>query len=166
MRGEFKAKLRPAALWGGAVLLLDLATKALARRHFSPWEPLTVIDGFFDLVLAYNTGAAFSLLAGESGLGQSLKMAGLAGLSLLPFLYFFVRAAPGDRRRLTALGLIWGGALGNIHDRLRWGAVVDFLDFQFRGRHWPAFNVADIAICLGAGLLALSVLKEKPPPGG
>ena len=113
-------------------------------------------------MLTYNTGAAFSLGAGPIGPGQSWKMAGLAALSLLPFLYFFFKAAPRDRGGLAALGLVWGGALGNIHDRLRWGAVVDFLDFQVRGHHWPAFNLADTAICLGVGLLALSLFREKP----
>ena len=158
------AKWRPTAAWGGAVLALDLAAKAAAGRFLSPGEALPVIDDFFNLVLAYNTGAAFSLLAGEGSPEQSLKMALLAVLALLPFLYFFIQAAPGDLPRLSALGLILGGALGNIHDRLRWGAVVDFLDFHWRGLHWPAFNIADTAICLGAGLLGLSIWREKPLP--
>jgi len=158
------AKWRPTAAWGGAVLVLDLGTKAAVSRFLSPGEAVAVINDFFNLVLAYNTGAAFSLLAGEGSPEQSLKMALLAVLALLPFLYFFIQAAPGDRNRLAALGLILGGALGNIHDRLRWGAVVDFLDFYWRGHHWPAFNIADTAICLGAGLLGLSVWREKPVP--
>ena len=161
------AKWRPTAAWGGAVLVLDLGTKAAVSRFLSPGEAVAVINDFFNLVLAYNTGAAFSLLAGEGSPEQSLKMALLAGLAILPFLYFFVQTAPGDLRRLAALGLFLGGALGNIHDRLRWGAVVDFLDFYWRGHHWPAFNIADTAICLGAGLLGLSVWREKPiPPEG
>ena len=158
------AKWRPTAAWGGAVLALDLGTKAAVSRFLSPGEAVAVINDFFNLVLAYNTGAAFSLLAGEGSPEQSLKMALLAVLALLPFLYFFIQAAPGDRNRLAALGLILGGALGNIHDRLRWGAVVDFLDFHWRGLHWPAFNIADTAICLGAGLLGLSIWREKPLP--
>ena len=161
-----KTKWRPALAWSAATLGLDLAAKAAVRSRLSPWEPLPVIDGFFDLTLVYNTGAAFSLGAGPNEPGQSWKMIGLALLSLLPFLYFYAKALPGDRVRLAALGLIWGGALGNIHDRLRWGAVVDFLDFQIRGCHWPAFNVADASICLGAGLLALSLLREKPAGQG
>jgi signal peptidase II len=156
-----KTKWRLTAAWGGAALALDLATKALARNFLNAWEPLPVINDFFNLVLAYNTGAAFSFLAGEGGPGQSFKMTALAALALLPFFYFFM-AAPAGRGRLAALGLICGGALGNIHDRLRWGAVVDFLDFQWRGFHWPAFNFADLAICLGAGLLGVSVGREKP----
>jgi signal peptidase II len=157
-----KDKWRLTVACGAVALTLDLVTKAAVLRYLNSWESLTVVDGFFNLVLAYNTGAAFSLLAGDSGLGQSLKMTALSVLALLPFIYFFIQAAPGDRSRLASVGLIWGGALGNIHDRLRWGAVVDFLDFHWRGYHWPAFNFADIAICLGAGLLGLSIWREKP----
>ena len=162
LKSALKAKWRPTAAWGGVALALDLGTKAAADRFLNYGETLPVINGFFNLVLTYNTGAAFSLLADEGSPGQSLKMTALATLALLPFLYFFIQAAPGDRSRLAALGLIWGGALGNIHDRLRWGAVVDFLDFHWRGYHWPAFNFADLAICVGAGLLGLSVWREKP----
>ncbi len=144
------------------VLALDLATKAAARAYFSPWEPLSVIPGFFNLILTYNTGAAFSLFAGDGADGHALKLALLASDSLLPFLYFYITASPENRLLLAGLGLTWGGALGNIHDRLRWGAVVDFIDLYLGERHWPAFNVADMAICLGVGLLALCILRDKP----
>jgi signal peptidase II len=162
IKNALEAKWRLTAACCGAALALDLGTKAAARRFLNPWEALPVINDFFSLVLAHNTGAAFSLLAGEGSPEQSLKMAALAFLALLPFIYFFIQAAPGERGRLAALGLIWGGALGNIHDRLRWGAVVDFLDFQWRGHHWPAFNLADLFICLGAGLFGLSVWWKNP----
>jgi len=162
LENALKTNWRPTAAWAGATMALDLGTKAAARSYLNAWEPLPVIDGFFNLVLAHNTGAAFSLLADDAGPGQGLKMTALAALALLPFLYFFIQAGPGDRSRLPALGLILGGALGNIHDRLRWGAVVDFLDFQWRGHHWPAFNLADLAICLGAGLLGLGIWRSRP----
>jgi signal peptidase II len=164
LENALKTNWRLTAAWGGATLTLDLLTKAAARKFLPAWAPRPVIDGFFNLVLAHNTGAAFSLLAGEEGPGQGLKMTALAALALLPFLYFFIQAAPGDRSRLAALGLILGGAVGNIHDRLRWGAVVDFLDFHWRGFHWPAFNLADLAICLGAGLLGIGVWRGRPAP--
>lgn len=157
------AKWRLPLIWIFLTLALDLGTKVLAKAYFSETVPITVIPGFFNLILTYNTGAAFSLLAGPDGEAQGLKMAVLAAAAMLPFIYFYVKAAPSDRGLLTSLGLVWGGALGNIHDRLHWGKVVDFLDFYWGDYHWPAFNVADIAICLGAGLLALSVLREKPP---
>lgn len=154
-------KWRTAAFWTILTLILDLGSKALAGHFLNPWEPLEVIPGFFNLILTYNTGAAFSLFSSDTGGSQGLKMAALSAISLLPFIYLFVKAKPGDRLLLTSVGLIWGGALGNIYDRLRWGAVVDFLDFYFGDTHWPAFNVADIAICVGAGLLVLSIIREK-----
>jgi len=156
-----KTNWRPAAAWGGAVLALDLATKAAALNYLDAWEPRPVIDGFFHLILRHNTGLVFSFLAGEGGPRQAL-MTALAVLLLLTFIYFFIQTGLGDRSHLAALGLILGGALGNIHDRLRWGAVVDFLDFHWRGYHWPAFNMADLAICLGAGLLGLGVWRGWP----
>ena len=160
---DLKTKWRITAFWCVLILALDLLAKYLARHYLSPWEPLEVIPGFFNLILIYNPGGAWGILAGE-GDGQGLKMAALAAAALLPFIYFYVKARPGDRLLLTSLGLVWGGALGNIHDRLHWGAVVDFFDFYLGDRHWPAFNVADIAICVGAGFLALSILLEKPAP--
>ncbi len=158
-RSPSAPKWRPVLLWALLVLALDLISKEAARRYFSPWEPLEIIPGLFNLVLAYNSGAAFSLLAGEPGRWQGLKMAFLALLSLLPFIYFYRQARASQRLSLIAIGLVLGGALGNIHDRLRWGAVVDFLDFYWRGYHWPAFNLADAAICTGVGLLVLSVFR-------
>jgi signal peptidase II len=146
--------------WTIAALGADLATKSLAGRYLSPWETFEV-TGFFNLILTHNTGAAFSLFSG-GGEGHGFIMAGIALVSVLPFLYFYWKARPADRLTLTALGLIWGGALGNIHDRLRWGKVVDFLDFHAFGRHWPAFNAADIAICAGALLLGLAMWRESP----
>lgn len=159
--GAGAAKWPCPLFWAVLTLILDLGSKALAMRLLNPWEPLNVIPGFFNFFLTENTGAAFSLFSSDAGEGQGLKMAALAAVSLLPFIYFYVKAKAGDRLLLSGIGLIWGGALGNIHDRIRWGAVIDFLDFYLGGNHWPAFNVADIAICLGAGLLALSVIKEK-----
>lgn len=161
-------KWRRPLFWAILVIVFDLGSKALVRAHFHPCEPVFSLCGpipvtcFFNLVFTYNTGAAFSIFSGDGGAGQGLKMALIALVSLLPFMYFYVKAASSDRVLLTGLGLIWGGALGNVHDRLRWGKVVDFLDFHAAGYHWPAFNVADIAICVGAGLLALSVWREKP----
>jgi len=161
LENAIKTNWRVTAAWGGAVLALDLGTKAAVLKYLDDWEPRPVIDGFFHLILRHNTGLVFSLLAGEGGWRQIL-MTALAVLAILAFLYFFIQTGLGDRNRLAALGLILGGALGNIHDRLRWGAVVDFLDFQWRGHHWPAFNLADLAICLGAGLLGLGVWRGRP----
>lgn len=156
------SKWQLTVFFGLLVLIADLATKALARNFFSPWDPVTVIPGFFDLILVYNYGVAFSLFSAGDQATQGMKMAALALVSLLPFIYLYVKATSSDRLKLVSLGLIWGGALGNIHDRFRWGAVVDFIDIYYKNWHWPAFNVADMSICLGAGLLVLVILREKP----
>lgn len=142
--------------WVILSLGLDLATKQLVLREFTLLE-VRPVTGFFNLVLVENQGAAFSLFSGE-GSYQGLKMALLAVLAMIPLIYFFLDAKRSSV--LAALGLILGGALGNIHDRLRYNAVVDFLDFHYLDHHWPAFNVADTAIVVGVGLLLWAGFKE------
>lgn len=145
-----------AAPWfvlAAAVVAADQCTKWLARTLLHPGERHAV-TGFFNLVLAYNKGAAFSLFAGAQG-WQTPLFAAIALLAAAVISVLLLRAPP--RRRLWCLGLalILGGALGNLIDRLRYGYVVDFLDFHVGAWHWPAFNAADSAITLGAGLLIL-----------
>jgi signal peptidase II len=144
-------------------ITLDLLTKAWALSALSPYARRSVAF-FFNLVLVTNQGAAFSLLAAD-GPGQGLKMALLALAAMVPLAWFYRQARPSDRALLTGLGLILGGGAGNVHDRLRYGAVVDFLDLHLGEAHWPAFNLADVSVCLGAGLLALTVLFGRGPFG-
>jgi signal peptidase II len=146
--------LVPAAV----VLVLDLATKAWASAGLAVGDELRV-TGFFNLVLGHNSGAAFSFLSGD-GPGQGLKMALLTSLALVPLAWFYRQTGPGDRASLAALGAVFGGALGNVHDRLRFGAVVDFLDFHLGDRHWPAFNIADAGIVAGILVFVLAALAE------
>ncbi|MDR1487427.1 MAG: signal peptidase II [Deltaproteobacteria bacterium] len=143
------------------VAALDLGSKRLALETLSPVESLRITD-FFNLVLVKNQGAAFSIFSAD-GPKQGVKMALLALGAMIPLFWFYRQAASKDRLLLAALGLIVGGAAGNIHDRLRYNGVVDFLDFHWGDNHWPAFNVADIGICVGVGLLALSVFFGKRP---
>ncbi|MDR1545890.1 MAG: signal peptidase II [Deltaproteobacteria bacterium] len=147
-------------LWTSATALaataLDLSAKRLALDNLTPYE-VEPVAAFFNLTLVFNRGAAFSLLSGE-GPRQGLMMALLALAALAPVVWLLRQAKPSDRLLLSGLGLIVGGALGNIHDRLRWNAVIDFLDFHWGERHWPAFNLADVVICVGVGLLAVSIL--------
>jgi signal peptidase II len=139
-----------------AVVVADFVTKWAVLAAFAPGERRAVTD-FFNLVLAFNKGAAFSLLADAPGWQAPLLVAFavIAGVVVSVLLL-----RPGGRRMYYAgLGLILGGALGNLVDRLRFGHVVDFLDFHAFGWHWPAFNVADSAICVGAALLILDGLR-------
>jgi signal peptidase II len=137
------------------VAFLDQVVKALVESHLAPGEVFRV-TAFFNLVLVFNTGAAFSFLAGASGWQRELFM----GITVVAAVVIVVllRRHPGERLFCIGLTLILGGALGNLYDRLTLGRVVDFLDFHALGWHWPAFNVADSAITVGAALLILDTL--------
>lgn len=139
------------------IILLDQITKFTISRLFTYGEtyPLT---SFFDLVLAYNKGAAFSFLAGESG-WQRYFFTGL-GIAAAFFIIYLIRRHAGQRLFCWALALILGGAVGNVIDRLLYGHVIDFLDFHIRSWHFPAFNVADSAITIGAALFVLDELRR------
>ena len=145
------------------VVLLDRATKLAVLESFLPGENRTV-TGFFNLVLVFNKGAAFSFLASAPG-WQTPFFVALAVLACLIVSFLIVRY-PQKALFCCGLAFILGGAFGNLWDRLQWGHVVDFLDFHAAGWHWPAFNVADSAITLGAAILiAESFLhRELPVP--
>jgi signal peptidase II len=140
------------------VVLADQATKALVLSRFALGERLELAP-FFNLVFVYNPGAAFSFLS-EAGGWQKPLLVGFAIVAAAIVSVLIVRR-PDERLLCTGLALILGGALGNVIDRLRFGQVVDFLDFHAAGWHWPAFNVADSAITVGAVLLILEGFHER-----
>ena len=145
-----------------AIVAADQLTKTIILARFAPGERLEV-TGFFNLVLAFNKGAAFSLLAQAPGWQTPVLVAiALAAAAILSAL--IVRNLH-KRLLCTGLALVLGGALGNLVDRLRLGHVVDFIDLHAAGWHWPAFNVADSAISIGAVLLILDGFlgREKRP---
>lgn len=144
-------------LISGLVVLVDQLSKYWVQGHFSLGESRE-ITGFFNLVLVYNTGAAFSFLAAEAG-WQRLLFTGIAVVASVVII-FMLRRYPDNRVLSLALALILGGAIGNLVDRLLLGHVVDFLDFHLGGYHWPAFNGADSAITLGAVLLVWDSLRK------
>lgn len=141
-------------------LVLDQLTKAWIVGNFTLYGSKTVIPGFFDLVYVTNTGAAFSMFA---DLNSPLRHYGFLSIGLLAVVLLSVMSVKmkaNHRWYPIALGLIAGGALGNVIDRIRYGAVVDFLDFYLGRFHWPAFNVADSAICVGVGLFMVTNFLE------
>ncbi|MDP6352872.1 MAG: signal peptidase II [Alphaproteobacteria bacterium] len=140
-----------------AVVVLDQATKAMALSGLAATAPVPV-TGFLNLVLVWNTGVSFGMLADNAVVGPWL-LAGFA-LAVAAALGVWLWRV-GERRIAIALGLAIGGALSNVVDRLRWGAVIDFLDFHAFGWHWPAFNLADAAITIGVGGLVLASLMES-----
>lgn len=143
----------------GGIVVADLATKAWVLAVFRLHES-AMVTAFFNLVLVFNPGASFSFLA-DAGGWQKWFFVTLA-LVISAWLTVLIRRHAGERLMPTALALVLGGALGNMIDRLRFGAVVDFLDFHVAGWHWPAFNVADSAITAGVILLLWQQLTHKP----
>ncbi|MDL2279589.1 signal peptidase II [Desulfovibrio sp. OttesenSCG-928-G11] len=144
------------------VMLLDQTSKWAVTRTLALHEWLE-ISPFFNLVHVRNYGAAFGFLNDPSLSWQPWLFGGAAVLAAGLILWLARQAAPDEKLLFTALGCILGGAIGNLLDRLRLGAVVDFLDFHYADLHWPAFNVADMALCAGAGLTALLLLRRQRP---
>ena len=149
------------AVIGGVVVVLDQLTKAIALDRLAPGAPVPLIDGFLSLTLVRNPGLAFGLLAGvPTGWRWVVALLSLAALVVL--VRVALRVLPrGGVIDHGMLGLIGGGAVGNLIDRVRFGAVVDFVDVYYRSWHWPAFNVADSAITVGVALLALRLMTER-----
>ena len=146
-------------LWvSGAVIVADYATKAAMMASFHPGEE-RVFTSFFSLVLTFNTGAAFSLFADGSGWQRWFFTAVAIAAAVL--IVWLLRRG-GRALYCLGLALILGGALGNLFDRLMLGKVVDFLLFHYDRWAWPAFNVADSAITMGAALLIIDSLLPRP----
>ena len=147
-------------LWLGialVVVLLDQFTKiAMSERLlYGQSEPVTT---YFNLVMVYNKGAAFSFLSDQPG-WQRYFFTGVSVIASV-FILWMLKRNPGQRLFCWALALILGGAIGNLIDRVAYGHVIDFLDFHVHGWHWPAFNVADSAITVGAILFVLDEFRR------
>ena len=148
-----------------AIVVLDAWTKWLVAKRIDLHETIPLVPDLFQLVHVRNTGAAFGIGANaESRLVPLFLNLGAIAVFFVVVVYAF-RAAVTDRLLQTGLHLILGGAIGNLVDRFRFGYVVDFLDVYLtiggREHHWPAFNVADSAICIGIALLFLD-MRKKP----
>ena len=139
------------------VVLLDQASKEWVRGAFSLHESVPVIPGFFHLTYIRNTGAAWGMFS-----GQNIALSALALVMLAVLVVFRRKILPPGRVHRVALGLLCGGIAGNLFDRLRLDYVTDFLDFYYRDWHFPAFNVADSAICIAVAIYILGTLFAKP----
>jgi signal peptidase II len=138
------------------LLALDQATKLVIEHSFSMHEIREVIPGFFTITHVQNTGAAFGLLAALPGTAAIFVIISLIAIALI--LTYFRWIKTEEVWTPLCLSLVLTGAVGNLIDRFRLGGVVDFLDFQYKGWHWPAFNVADASITIGVILLAIKIL--------
>ncbi len=158
-RKDILWKLAYLAVAGG-VFLIDQTSKAWAARSLRFNGDRSVIGGFLNFAYAQNTGVAFSMLDDKGDTGRwGLSMIAFVAATLV--LYFFWRTPRSDDRILGALALLLAGISGNVTDRLRLGFVIDFIDVQFGSWHYPTFNVADAAICIGAGLLVIDMFLSN-----
>jgi signal peptidase II len=146
----------------GAIVSLDQLSKQLAETWLSPYTPHAIVPGFFNLTLAYNPGAAFSFLAGAGGWQRWLFLALAVGVGGVLARWLLMRPAREIRWPL-AFSLILAGAVGNALDRVWHGHVIDFIQIYYRDWYWPAFNLADSAITVGAVLYLWLTLKEGEP---
>ncbi len=143
------------------VFALDRWSKWLIETHLNAYDTKTAIPGFFNIVRSENPGVAFGMFADTASQSRTPVLIALsagAGLLLAGMLWRMDRL---DTPSAAGLALIFGGAMGNVFDRIRVGSVTDFLDFYVGSHHWYTFNVADASICTGAGLLILSMLLSR-----
>ncbi len=147
----------------GALVLLDQATKMIILHTMPLYGVVTVIPGFFNIVHVHNPGGAFGFLANHSAILRQFVFLFVSGAAVFLILYFYHKTPETHRFLSLAFAMIFGGAVGNMIDRIRFGIVVDFLDFHIGNLHWPAFNVADSAISIGMGIFVYHLVFGKIP---
>ncbi|MEQ1762593.1 MAG: signal peptidase II [Pyrinomonadaceae bacterium] len=169
-RSDFLWKFAYLAVAGG-VFLIDQSSKAWAVQRLRFGDPISLIPGFLNFAYAENTGVAFSMLDDNGSSGRwGLSIIAMIAATLV--MYFFWRTPRADDRIMGALALLLAGIIGNVTDRIRLGFVIDFIDVQFGSWHYPTFNVADMSIVIGAGLLIIDMFLSKrkqqaeTPPSG
>lgn len=141
------------------VLIIDQLTKFYIDRTMKLYQSIPVVDGLFSITYLRNKGAAFSFLSNASWRIPFFILATF--IAIVAIIIAFYKLRDDQRFAAFSLTLILSGALGNLIDRIRLGEVIDFLDVYWRSHHWPAFNVADSAICVGVALLALDMFLEE-----
>ena len=156
-------KYRRLAIVAGLVLLLDQLSKSVIIQYVPLYHQIQVIPGIFNITHILNPGGAFGFLANSSYLLRYALFIGATILAIGLIIYFYRSVPPTHPWLATALALICGEAIGNLIDRLRWGKVVDFLDFYLQQWHWPAFNVADSAISVGMVIFVYHLVFNKMP---
>ncbi|MBT8331616.1 MAG: signal peptidase II [Deltaproteobacteria bacterium] len=158
-----KNKYVKLAVIAGAIILLDQVTKEIVLRSIPLHAAVPVIEGFFSLTHIHNPGGAFGLMANLSPVMRSIIFLFISSLAVGLIFYFYKKTPAHYAWLSAAFALIFGGAIGNLIDRIRFGTVVDFLDFYLGNLHWPAFNVADSAISIGIGIFLYHLVFKKMP---
>jgi lipoprotein signal peptidase len=145
------------------VLISDRISKSSIVSHFDLGQPAPVIDGLFNITYVQNTGVAFGILNAFSSPAKVFFLGLVAGIAAIVVIIYSLRNDPRNRMLQGALALVLAGALGNLYDRIRFGYVVDFLEFHARGYYWPSFNIADMSITIGVILLAWEMFHNEAP---
>ena len=140
------------------VFFFDQITKSYVHRTLYEFQSVEIIKDFFHITYVRNTGAAFGLLAGPAHPLRTTLFVVISGVAIGVILLIYRKIEDGDTLHALAFSFLLGGAVGNLVDRVLMGQVIDFLDFHWYDRHWPAFNFADSAICGGIGLILLNML--------
>jgi len=163
MREFWSSKYGRLLIIAGAIVIADQITKAVVLSKMALYQSITVIPGFFSLTHIHNPGGAFGFLAQQDA-SIRIGIFILASTVAIFFIFLFYRQIPKTHPVLSVgLALIFGGAIGNLIDRLRFGKVVDFLDFYVGSLHWPAFNVADSGITIGVGIFLVHIVFRQLP---
>lgn len=141
------------------ILVIDQLTKIYVDRSMQLYQSIPVVDGLFNITYLRNKGAAFSFLANASWRLPFFIL--VSFIAVVAIMVAFTKLRDEQRLAAVSLTLILSGAVGNLIDRIRLGEVIDFLDVYWQSHHWPAFNVADSAICVGVALLAIDMFREE-----
>jgi signal peptidase II len=166
MRGGIVLKLESRyfalAAIASLIVIIDQLTKLYIHTHFAPSDTVVVIPGFFNITYVRNIGAAFGIFRDSAESFRSLFFMLMPPVAMIIILTILRGVSNTDRWNVLALSMIFGGAIGNYIDRLRFGYVIDFLDFHLRSVYaWPSFNIADSAIVVGVGILLLLMSFQK-----
>ena len=147
----------------GLVVFLDQATKVVIADYLALYDTIPVIGGFFNITHILNPGGAFGLFADHSPMLRKFLFLFVSTMVACAVLWMYRKTARNHMWFSSALALIFGGAVGNLIDRFRYGKVVDFLDFYLGSYHWPAFNIADSAITIGMAIFLYHIIFSKIP---
>lgn len=160
---SFENKYSKLAFIAGLVVVLDQITKIVILKTMLLNDSIPVLPGFFSLTHIHNPGGAFGFLAGQSPDIRRMVFLFVSFVALCLLFYLYSVTPRSNSLLATGFAMIIGGAAGNLFDRVRFGKVVDFLDFYVGNLHWPAFNVADSAISIGMGIFVFHILFKKMP---
>lgn len=160
---KIDAKYRKLACVAGLIIIIDQITKAVILSFLPLYRFIEVIPGFFSLTHIQNPGVAFGFMSNQSSSLLNIIFLFVVSLAICLIFYFYINTPKKHTLLATGFALIFGGAIGNMIDRIRLGKVVDFLDFYIGNFHWPAFNVADSAISVGIVIFLFHLLFKKMP---